>query len=79
MPAHSHTASGSDSENDTNDPTNNYWGVDELGDSYRDDSNVTMSGVALGNAGSSQPHNNLPPYLALNFIIALVGLYPSRS
>lgn len=31
------------------------------------------------NAGSGQPHNNLPPYLALNYIIALTGTYPSRS
>jgi microcystin-dependent protein len=29
--------------------------------------------------GDSQPHNNMQPYLAINFIIALVGLYPSRS
>jgi microcystin-dependent protein len=33
----------------------------------------------LVNEGGSQPHNNLQPFLAMNFIIALVGLYPSRS
>jgi microcystin-dependent protein len=30
-------------------------------------------------AGSNQPHNNLPPYLALTFIICLNGIFPSRS
>ena len=33
----------------------------------------------LGMAGSSQPHNNRQPYLALNFIIALTGIFPPRS
>ncbi|WP_047218215.1 MULTISPECIES: phage tail protein [Delftia] len=30
-------------------------------------------------AGGSQPHNNLPPYLVMNFIIALQGIFPARS
>lgn len=33
---------------------------------------------ALGIAGGGQPHNNLQPYLALNFVIALQGVYPTR-
>jgi microcystin-dependent protein len=40
---------------------------------------VAMAGNAIGNAGGSQQHNNLQPFLTMNFIIALVGLYPSRS
>jgi microcystin-dependent protein len=31
------------------------------------------------NAGGGQPHNNMPPYTAVNFIIALQGIFPSRS
>lgn len=34
---------------------------------------------AVSSNGGSQPHNNMQPYLAINYIIALVGLYPSRS
>jgi microcystin-dependent protein len=30
-------------------------------------------------AGGNQPHSNLQPYLTLNFVIALVGIFPSRS
>ena len=36
-------------------------------------------GAAIQNAGGGQAHNNMQPYLGLYFIIALVGLYPSRS
>jgi microcystin-dependent protein len=34
---------------------------------------------AVGNAGGGQPHNNLAPYLVLNFCIALVGVFPSQN
>lgn len=40
---------------------------------------VPMEDAAVLPAGGSQAHNNLQPYLAINFIIALQGLYPSRS
>lgn len=40
---------------------------------------VGMSPVAFGAAGGGQPHNNLPPYLGLTFIIALQGVFPPRS
>jgi microcystin-dependent protein len=40
---------------------------------------VQMNPQAVGLSGSSQPHNNLPPYLTLNFIIAMQGIYPPRS
>ena len=38
-----------------------------------------MNSSALGNIGSSQPHNNMQPYLTLNFCIALQGVYPPRT
>jgi microcystin-dependent protein len=40
---------------------------------------VQMSPNALAVAGSSLPHNNMPPYLALTFIIALQGIFPARN
>jgi microcystin-dependent protein len=40
---------------------------------------VSMAPGALGGAGGDQPHNNLQPYLALNFCIALQGIFPPRS
>ena len=40
---------------------------------------VQMSSLALNAAGSSLPHNNLMPYLVLNFCIALQGIFPARN
>jgi microcystin-dependent protein len=41
--------------------------------------NATFSGNAIGTTGGSQPHENMQPYLALNFCICLYGIYPSQS
>jgi len=41
--------------------------------------NTFMAPQALAPAGSSLPHNNLMPYLTLNFCIALQGIFPPRS
>lgn len=38
-----------------------------------------MGGTAVSNVGGDQSHGNLQPYLCINFIIALVGLFPSRN
>ncbi|HEV2864709.1 MAG TPA: tail fiber protein [Pyrinomonadaceae bacterium] len=35
--------------------------------------------ASVSNVGGSQPHNNMMPYLVLNFIIALQGIFPSRN
>ncbi len=40
---------------------------------------AAMSAQAVGTAGGNGPHNNMPPYVTLNFIIALQGVYPPRS
>jgi microcystin-dependent protein len=40
---------------------------------------VAMSDNAVAPAGGDQPHNNLQPYLTLNFCIALQGVYPPRT
>lgn len=40
---------------------------------------VDMQSNSLSNTGGSQSHNNMQPFLTMNFIIALVGLYPSRG
>jgi microcystin-dependent protein len=41
--------------------------------------NMDEQSVVVGNAGASTPHDNMQPYLAMNFIICVVGIYPSRS
>lgn len=41
--------------------------------------NGVMGATAVGLQGGSQPHNNLMPYLTLNFCIALQGVFPPRT
>lgn len=40
---------------------------------------ATMNPASVTNVGGSQPHNNMMPYLVLNFVIALQGIFPSRN
>ena len=40
---------------------------------------TSMHAASISNVGGSQPHNNMMPYLVLNFIIALQGIFPSRN
>ena len=48
--------------------------------SYGPATNLTpMNASIVGNVGGSQPHTNQQPYLVLNFIIALQGIFPSRN
>jgi microcystin-dependent protein len=41
--------------------------------------NQTLSSGSIAAAGGSQPHDNMSPYLVLNFVIALQGIFPSRN
>jgi microcystin-dependent protein len=41
--------------------------------------NASLNGLSLSSAGGNQPHENMPPFLAVNFIIALFGVFPSQN
>ncbi|MCE3296527.1 MAG: phage tail protein [Crocinitomicaceae bacterium] len=40
--------------------------------------NTALNAATIGSNGGNQPHNNMQPYLGLNYIICLYGLYPTR-
>lgn len=79
MAAHSHTAMGSDSTADQLTPANNYWGSNSGASPYSSNSAVTLSSAAMSTAGGGQAHENRPPFLVLNFAIALQGIFPSQA
>jgi microcystin-dependent protein len=84
LPSHNHAALG-DAADGTPSPTPGgmAWGGALKGGKSlyapSGTSNVAMSVNAIGMTGSNQPHNNLCPYLTLNFCIALNGVFPPRS
>lgn len=83
IPSHSHTARASTSTAAPGGPTNtSSLAQTGGGDAYQSNTTANLVDLAsqtLATTGGSQPHDNVQPYLTLNFIIALVGLYPSRS
>lgn len=84
MPAHTHSFQGVTVPGSSNDPTNKAFGAGARGrpPAYAPSSpptNVQMSPFALSVTGGDLPHNNMPPYLCLTFIIALQGVFPPRS
>jgi microcystin-dependent protein len=79
MPSHTHGAQPA-SDTTQMSPQANYWAPNINGNAtYSATSTGTMSVNAVANAGGSQPHPNQQPSLAINFCIALVGIFPSRN
>ena len=83
IPAHRHTINATSQGADQADPANNVWAqaVSDQGafNYYQTTGTNAMDPRALTPAGSSLPHNNLHPYLALSFCIALQGVFPPRT
>ncbi|MFQ5766236.1 MAG: phage tail protein, partial [Rhodospirillales bacterium] len=84
MPSHKHdvTAMAQSGNGDSAAPGGNVWAKKPRDNDYSTAApNVTMSAAAISETavGGSQPHNNMPPFLALNYIIALQGTFPSRN
>lgn len=84
LPGHSHTVSANAGNGDLNNPAGHAWAQPHLGKTPINIYNPTggsglaMHPQAFALAGSSAAHNNMPPYLTLNFIIALQGIFPQR-
>jgi len=80
IPAHSHALVCSEADAITRIPTGQTWangiGISVFGTGAL---NTTLNPNALTPAGGDQPHNNMQPYLTLNFCIALQGVYPPRT
>jgi len=86
IPYHTHIPQAIDATGNNSDPTGNYWSQAPRPSVsapqprlYDPVPNVDMSPVALQVAGGSQPHNNMQPFIAQNFIICLEGEFPSRG
>lgn len=92
MPAHLHSANSLTTSVECNNaagnqsvPSGNYPAVNTArGNEYSSATNansgvMTNSGVLTTTMGGSQPHNNIQPYIVVNYIIALQGIFPSQN
>lgn len=79
LPSHTHSLRATDEDAAQTDPTGRVYAITD-DDLYRASGTmVDMSVETTTNTGGSQSHTNMQPYLAINFIIALQGVYPSRN
>ena len=79
MPAHTHQAQASNSTGNTVLPTG-ALPANSPAKIYHTPTNLTsLNPASVTNAGGSQAHENRQPFLVLNFIIALIGIFPPRS
>jgi microcystin-dependent protein len=79
LPTHLHAAQASGTEGNDQQPGAHVLAT-AAGRPYTDPSALTtLLPDSISNVGGSQPHNNMMPYLVLNFIIALQGIFPSQN
>lgn len=79
IPLHTHLVTASSATADQTSPVGNLWAKGDSPPPYKSTANSSMSGSAIGNAGSSQGHENRMPWLAINYCIAIQGIFPSRN
>jgi microcystin-dependent protein len=80
MPAHVHTMRASSSNADIATPDNTTLGAFTNGyTTIASNPLVELNGDKVSDVGGGQAHNNMQPYQAINFCIALQGLFPLRS
>ena len=78
MAAHTHTCQGNTTAANTGTAAGNDWGA-QAANPFFNTPNTPMGPSAVSMTGGSQPHNNMQPYLVINFVIALVGIFPSQN
>jgi microcystin-dependent protein len=79
MPQHNHLLNAQSANGNQPSPLGGFWAGSPLDQYATGAPTTTMSASLVGLAGGSQPHDNMPPYLCVNFAIALFGIFPSRS
>jgi microcystin-dependent protein len=82
IPAHTHPLLGSSAVASNLNPANQVLAQDNVVgiDYYIEDvTTVNMAPTAISPVGGSQPHTNFQPYLCVDFIISLYGIFPSPT
>jgi microcystin-dependent protein len=78
IPAHSHSVLASSNSNTASLPGGNYLAGGP--DIYEQNTpGTTTMAAAISNVGGSQPHDNFQPYLCVDFILSLFGVFPTQN
>jgi microcystin-dependent protein len=79
IPLHTHPAQATSGGGTSNNPASNVW-ANWTGSQYSDQgAGSAMNAGVIGSIGNGLPHDNMMPYLAVNFIISLFGVFPSQG
>lgn len=81
LPSHSHLPMASNATGTSTNPSGNVWSAQpallQFNAGGSEDSNLRLNAILP--SGGNQPHDNMIPYLAVNYIISLYGVYPSPN
>jgi microcystin-dependent protein len=78
MPAHTHVPAGSNAAPTSRTPAGKLWTASPA-QPFSASADTAMNPATVLPIGGSQPHDNMSPYLVLNFVIALQGIFPSQN
>ena len=85
IPNHTHVPQCNSGNGTSSDPANNFWAAQPALLQYvgpgvsNANLNITLAANTLANTGGNQPHTNFQPYLCVDFIISLFGIFPSQT
>lgn len=79
IPSHTHPAQCNSGDGTQGSPENGVWANSAANPYNASPPDTTMNAAALMNTGSSNPHDNMMPFLVINFIISLYGIFPTQT
>jgi microcystin-dependent protein len=78
IPSHIHVPQAKSVAGNQASPAGGVWAASSLNQYTANTPSSSMDAAALGSAGGSQPHDNMVPFLVVNFILSLFGVFPSQ-
>jgi microcystin-dependent protein len=79
LPMHTHTVNALSSSGTAVSPSNAFWAGSTIAQYATIETNGVMGSQSISGAGGNAPHNNMMPFLAICFIIATSGIFPSSN
>lgn len=79
IPAHTHQVFANSGAGNVSSGQNGFWAQSTLNEFSAPPNSANLAPAAVGNAGGSQPHDNMIPFLTITYIIAMEGIFPSQN